>query len=522
MIRHASSCSSVALVLAMIAAPALLVAGCSAGLETVDADEHVAAEQADLSYSSITFKVATGIDDEHCQLSSTRRDAFGVTGAGIRRQLRVTAGGSEGLCTIDTAAHTDPGGDAVVLMNRVTFNKRFNLEDTDVTTSLDNGTVNNLGSATTSIANPLTYTSSIPSNNVGEYSFGASNLASLRVIYTAPHGGWIEQGTSEEVERILSLTSVTNYDNRDAAWGLKANWPDGPSPKAHRHWHITATDISEQSFGKLGTFMTNGLPYSVAFHGFASASYSFDNAAPTGHTCDESAYCTHIVVGGGEDIMFRRGVAELLNEVLPSTQRARAEGASLPSDLMGVAAGNFVNRLAAGSLGLQLEQSDVVRTDTTVRQNVADQVRSIYDCLIEPADGSASGAATGSATSADASYATSNAGSDAGTLLRCPRYIADISVNSGATHTFSGGMASCATDGGAGGSAHLDYYVMDTGLNRWRRIGGGRINYDASCNASQATGFQTPSSTGIGSYRIVVRASTSSGTAVRATAAIAL
>jgi len=444
---------------------------------------------------------------EHCYVSADLQTDFP---AGT--QIRIGAGSHLGLCTVQ---HNGSGGPTCpsdagpcyrIAIHSVLADKRLGQPGTSIGSTFSGTASNEYSARQGRIAEHKSWPSgsfSLPSA-AGVYEYLIAPTSPI-VAYTAPHGS-IEDYTRDEVDYILE---DSDPDSRNAGW--VAQYRNTGGGTNFDHFHITSGDLSEDSFVDLGTLFTKkatSLRYAVSFHGFNENSYSFSGDPTSPATCDSPEIkCTHVIVGGDEDLSFRKGVAELLNEVLPSGKLARADGFS--SSLWGVDDDNFVNRLAAGGKGLQLEQSSYVRTNYA--QSVADTVQSVYDCLIDGVDVTrVSG--FGTATSPNANYATTD---------RCPRFIAEIDTTAtGTTATsFNAGMdTAICPDAGAGGSAHVDYYRWDatSGQERWIRIGGGRIDYDSSCAATKVN-FEEPSAgnSAAGLFRAVVRATwgSSPGTA---------
>jgi len=84
-----------------------------------------------------------------------------------------------------------------------------------------------------------------------------------KLIVIVPHGGNIENYTDEQAEHVVQKLS-SKYVSTWICKGFK----EGGG--AFNRWHITSTDISEESCPKLKAIMTRGkFEYSVAFHGSA-------------------------------------------------------------------------------------------------------------------------------------------------------------------------------------------------------------------------------------------------------------
>jgi phage replication-related protein YjqB (UPF0714/DUF867 family) len=86
------------------------------------------------------------------------------------------------------------------------------------------------------------------------------------VAVLAPHGGKIEVGTDDQATSVVQALAQSGKSVR--AWIARGFNPRG----AHRCWHITASEISEQSFPRLGALFGPGasrgaFAHAVAFHG---------------------------------------------------------------------------------------------------------------------------------------------------------------------------------------------------------------------------------------------------------------
>lgn len=169
------------------------------------------------------------------------------------------------------------------------------------------------------------------------------------MIAIAPHGGDIEQHTDHQAERVASRLAHHSV----SSWRCKG-WKRGGG--AFDRWHITSTDIDEASFPALGSVISRGFTYAVAFHGF-----------------DEPG----ILIGG-------RAPAAVKREIEVAIERATA-GSGIEVRIAGPDDGfggddrhNIVNRLTAGGTnGVQIEQSLLARSGYSAQ--IADAVADVYD-----------------------------------------------------------------------------------------------------------------------------------------------
>jgi phage replication-related protein YjqB (UPF0714/DUF867 family) len=191
--------------------------------------------------------------------------------------------------------------------------------------------------------------------------------AATGLAILAPHGGKIEVGTDDQATAVFKALA------RDAkpvrAWIARGFNPTG----AHRCWHITASEISERSFPRLGSLFG-----SVTSHGSFAHAVAF-------HGQDDTEA---IVVGGGlprdtAHSALKARLASLIREALaavmddPPRVVVRKSGA-----LAGVERANIVNRVTAAGNGIQLEQPAAVRTVKQQRDAIAGAVAAFYADLI--------------------------------------------------------------------------------------------------------------------------------------------
>jgi phage replication-related protein YjqB (UPF0714/DUF867 family) len=183
----------------------------------------------------------------------------------------------------------------------------------------------------------------------------ADNDYNSRLVVIAPHGGFIEEHTDEQAEEVAKQLP----SNCVSIWMCKGFKKGGG---AFARWHITSTDISEESFPELKSVYGRGFEYAVAFHGF-------------GGDDDEPSIC----IGGiTVDATLKQKIKEEIEgEVCRFGVRVFMDN-GCPEDINGDKENNIVNRLSKN--GLQIEQSEKFRTtmvddeNRPLRLNVADAV----------------------------------------------------------------------------------------------------------------------------------------------------
>jgi phage replication-related protein YjqB (UPF0714/DUF867 family) len=183
----------------------------------------------------------------------------------------------------------------------------------------------------------------------------------------APHGGDIEPGTGAQARAVHAL--LAEQDRPVRAWVASGFDPAG----AHRCWHITASEISEFSFPRLGALFGAGarrgrFAHAVAFHG--------QNDSPA------------IIVGGGlprdaAHTELKTRLAALLRAALAAvTEEPTPVVVRRAGPLAGIERANVVNRVTVRGNGIQLEQPAVARADEAQRDAIAGAVAAFYAELI--------------------------------------------------------------------------------------------------------------------------------------------
>jgi phage replication-related protein YjqB (UPF0714/DUF867 family) len=191
--------------------------------------------------------------------------------------------------------------------------------------------------------------------------------ATTGLAVLAPHGGKIEVGTDEQAKLVFYVVAQTGKPVR--AWIARGFNPTG----AHRCWHITAPEISEQSFPKLGSLFGRGASrgqfgHAIAFHGQNDS--------------------TAIVVGSGlprdpEHTMLKERLRSRIRDALKAVmEEPPAVVVRRSGPLAGAERDNIVNRVTVAGNGIQLEQPAGVRTAKEQRDAIARAVAAFYADLV--------------------------------------------------------------------------------------------------------------------------------------------
>jgi phage replication-related protein YjqB (UPF0714/DUF867 family) len=166
------------------------------------------------------------------------------------------------------------------------------------------------------------------------------------LIVIAPHGGTIERHTDEQAERVGQKLASKCI----SVWLCKGFRKGGG---AFDRWHITSTDINEESFPKLKTVIGRHFEYAVAFHGWNEDSVCIGGSAP--HDLKKKIKTT------------------IITEVPGLESKVKTDSEGCPEAFNGNDPKNIVNRLA--TKGVQIEQSEDARKTYGVQ--IADSVAAV-------------------------------------------------------------------------------------------------------------------------------------------------
>jgi phage replication-related protein YjqB (UPF0714/DUF867 family) len=192
--------------------------------------------------------------------------------------------------------------------------------------------------------------------------------ASTGLAVLAPHGGRIEPGTDEQAKLVFRVLVQERKPVR--GWIARGF---NPTTGAHSCWHITASEISERSFPRLGLLFgreasRGPFAHAVAFHG------QNDTEA--------------IIVGGGlprnaQHTALKTKLSARIRDALQAVMDDPPPVVVKRSGpLAGVEPANIVNRVTVAGNGIQLEQPATVRTVTEQRDAIARAVAALYLDLI--------------------------------------------------------------------------------------------------------------------------------------------
>ena len=179
------------------------------------------------------------------------------------------------------------------------------------------------------------------------------------LIVIAPHGGNIEKYTDEQAEHVGQKLS-SEYVSEWICKGFKKGGG------AFNRWHITSTDISEESFPKLKTIMRRHFEYSVAFHGWGGDSICIGGSS----TADDLKLKIKKAIEGA--------ISD--SDIVVTVVKDDDDNAyGCPKGFNGNSPENIVNRLS--TKGLQIEQCERARKYYGI--DIADAVADVIGPLIK-------------------------------------------------------------------------------------------------------------------------------------------
>jgi phage replication-related protein YjqB (UPF0714/DUF867 family) len=165
------------------------------------------------------------------------------------------------------------------------------------------------------------------------------------LIVIAPHGGNIERHTDEQAERVGERLASKGV----SVWRCKGFKKDGG---AFDRWHITSTDISEDSFPKLKTVIGRDFEYAIAFHGWSE---------------------DFICIGGRAPAGLKERIKTAIRAIPDLEIEVRTDLEDCPEGFNGNDPRNIVNRLGANAI--HIEQSIDARGDFGCK--IADAVAAV-------------------------------------------------------------------------------------------------------------------------------------------------
>jgi phage replication-related protein YjqB (UPF0714/DUF867 family) len=262
---------------------------------------------------------------EHC---AAHREQITTIGRNNGQQVRIERYTPDGLTLLDLALYTaidvhDEDPDLVFVGYTDPESRRHDLRDRLGLSGIEPFT----GKVKSEVPHPtLTDAEAADCSEFVERLTDDSRHQGLIAI--APHGGAIERHTDEQAERIHERLASKCV----SVWVCKGFKKDGG---AFDRWHITSTDISEESFPKLKTVIGRHFEYAVAFHGWSE---------------------DFICIGGRAPADLKDQIKTAITDAIPDPEIVvKTDEEGCPGALNGTSPKNIVNRL--GTNGIHIEQS---------------------------------------------------------------------------------------------------------------------------------------------------------------------
>jgi phage replication-related protein YjqB (UPF0714/DUF867 family) len=289
---------------------------------------------------------------EHCSVNASQIKTMGLN---TRQQVRIerpTANGTTlALYTIESAHDEEPNDVFLDYVDSNDVEERFRVPTVAPFLCKINSQVAAVG---------------LDDDHAKAYSEFIEHLAdddhNSELVVIAPHGGDIEEHTDEQAEEVAKQL----LSKPVSVWMCKGFKKEGG---AFDRWHITSTDISQESFPKLKTIYGRHFKYAIAFHGWGGDSICIGGSEPNPDNPD----CQK------EEISLKEEIKCAIEKVVPGSIDVVLGGAGdkgCPENFNGDNSENIVNRLA--TTGVQIEQCERARKDPygkAIAQAVANVIR---------------------------------------------------------------------------------------------------------------------------------------------------
>jgi phage replication-related protein YjqB (UPF0714/DUF867 family) len=282
---------------------------------------------------------------EHCSLNANQIQMMEInTGQQVRIERPTENGITLALYTIESAHDEEPNYVFLDYIDPDDVEKRFRVPTVEPFQCNINSQVASVG---------------LDDDHAKAYSEFVEHLAdddyNSELVVIAPHGGDIEEHTDEQAKYVAQQLP----SNCVSAWMCKGFKKGGG---AFARWHITSTDISEESFPKLKTIYGRPFKFAIAFHGWGGDSICIGGTDPDQSDCpkeeislkEEIKCAIEKAVSGSESDPDGLKIEVVLGDDGDSDKRC-------PQNFNGNNPKNIVNRL--GTTAVQIEQCEKARND---------------------------------------------------------------------------------------------------------------------------------------------------------------
>jgi phage replication-related protein YjqB (UPF0714/DUF867 family) len=273
---------------------------------------------------------------EHCSLNANQIHAMGLnTHQQVRIERPTENGTTVALYTIESTHNEQPNDVFLDYVDLADVEERFRVPTVEPFLCKINSQV---------VAVGLTDAEAEAYSEFVEHL--ADNDYNRELVVIAPHGGFIEEHTDTQAQHFAKQLP----SNCVSMWMCKGFKKNGG---AFDRWHVTSTDISEESFPKLKTIYGRQFKFAVAFHGWGGDSICIGGSEPDPDPPD----CLK------EEISLKEEIKCAIEKVVPSSIVVVLGGADgnekCPQNINGNNPKNIVNRL--GTISVQIEQCEMAR-----------------------------------------------------------------------------------------------------------------------------------------------------------------
>jgi phage replication-related protein YjqB (UPF0714/DUF867 family) len=290
---------------------------------------------------------------EHCSINANQ---VGILGLNTHKQVRIERPTENGttlaLYTVESTHAEEPNDVFLDYVDLVDVGERFGVPTVEPFQGKINAQVAAVG---------LTDADAEAYSEFVEHL--ADNDYNRELVVIAPHGGIIEEHTDTQAQYLAE-----QLPSKSVSVWLCKGFNKKEDGGAFARWHITSTDISEESFPKLKTIYGRQFKFAIAFHGWGGDSICIGGSEPNPDDPD----CLE------EEITLKEEIKCAIEKVVPGSIDVVLGGAGdngCPENFNGDNSENIVNRL--GTTAVQIEQCARAREEygKAIAEAVANVIR---------------------------------------------------------------------------------------------------------------------------------------------------
>jgi phage replication-related protein YjqB (UPF0714/DUF867 family) len=270
---------------------------------------------------------------EHCSVNANQ---ILMRGPNTRQQVRIERPTENGttlaLYTIENTHYEQPNEVFLDYVDLVDVGKRFGVPTEEPFQGKINPQVVAVGLSE--------YDAKVYSEFIEELTDDGYNR---ELVIIAPHGGDIEEHTDEQAEEVAKQLLPSKGVSVWMCKGFNKKEDGG----AFARWHITSTDISEESFPKLKTISGRQFKYAIALHGWNG---------------EKNSICIGGTIPYNLKLEIKRAIADAISGsgIVVAIGGDYSDDKRCPENFNGNNSDNIVNRLSPNG-GVQIEQSKKAR-----------------------------------------------------------------------------------------------------------------------------------------------------------------